>query len=132
MTTTCKKCGGTNVQVAIWIRPNSGEILDDFGSPDSYDTTWCEDCDDHTGVTWEPDPPVEKPEEKHGGATTKTEDSPISRLFNACSTDHEHEDLAQLLVRSGLLWECRCGYRSPENSETCDDCGDGNTAEVTP
>lgn len=48
----CKKCNGTNVQVATWVRVNTGEVIDDFGSPDCYDTTWCEDCEDHTGVDY--------------------------------------------------------------------------------
>lgn len=41
---TCTKCGGTNVQCAMWINPNTKEIHDDFGSWDETDTKFCEDC----------------------------------------------------------------------------------------
>lgn len=44
-TTYCTECGGTNVQVAAWINPNTNEVLDDFGSPGEKDTQYCADCD---------------------------------------------------------------------------------------
>lgn len=47
---TCRRCGGGQVQVAQWVRVNTDEIVGDYGSWDSTDTTWCEDCEDHTGV----------------------------------------------------------------------------------
>lgn len=46
----CGACGGTHIQIAMWVRPNTSEVLDDFGSPDQVDTTWCEDCQAHTGL----------------------------------------------------------------------------------
>lgn len=50
---SCTKCGGTNVQVAMWVRPNTEEILEDFGSWEETDTKYCEDCDDNTQLTLE-------------------------------------------------------------------------------
>ncbi len=43
----CSRCGGTNVQIAMWVRTNTEEVLDDFGSFDETDTKWCEDCEAH-------------------------------------------------------------------------------------
>ena len=43
----CCKCGGTNVQMAKWVNPNTGEVFGDFGSYDETDTKWCNDCDDN-------------------------------------------------------------------------------------
>lgn len=51
-TMVCLKCGSANVQVAMWVRPNTGEVIDCLGSSDETDTTFCEDCDDHTGVRY--------------------------------------------------------------------------------
>ena len=47
MPVRCSKCGGTNVQVAMWVRVNENKIMDDFGSWDFEDTKYCEDCDEH-------------------------------------------------------------------------------------
>jgi hypothetical protein len=44
----CATCKGTNIQTVCWVKTNSGEVIDDFGSWDSEDTKWCEDCDEHT------------------------------------------------------------------------------------
>lgn len=41
-TVTCSKCGGSNVQNAAWVRPNTGEVVNDEGP---IGDTWCEDCD---------------------------------------------------------------------------------------
>lgn len=46
----CKRCNGKNVQIATWTDPNTSEVFDDYGSFDSYETTWCDDCEDHTGL----------------------------------------------------------------------------------
>jgi hypothetical protein len=43
----CGACGGSNVEVAAWVNPNTGEVVDEFGSWDSLDTNWCHDCDAH-------------------------------------------------------------------------------------
>ena len=44
-TVKCKRCGGFNVQMAMWVDPNTNEIMEDFGSFDEQDTKWCNDCD---------------------------------------------------------------------------------------
>ena len=45
MSVRCKECGGANVQIAMWVNPNTGKTIDDFGSFDEADTKWCNDCD---------------------------------------------------------------------------------------
>lgn len=60
MTYRCKQCGGADVQIAMWVRPNRASqinqlhnaipgdaIVDDFGSWNSLDTQWCSDCEEH-------------------------------------------------------------------------------------
>lgn len=58
----CTECKGTNVQVAMWVRPNTRQILDDFGSFDHTDTKWCDDCQDHV-LLEEFEPPEITPEQ---------------------------------------------------------------------
>lgn len=53
--TICARCGGTNVQVVCWVDPNTQQVLDEYWSHDNNDGTWCNDCDDHTGVVEKPD-----------------------------------------------------------------------------
>lgn len=60
----CRRCKGTNVQVATWVQPNTREIRDDFGSWDELDTKWCDDCDDHTEL-WDDDLGPVPDEEAH-------------------------------------------------------------------
>ena len=50
----CAGCGGTNLQVAMWVNAGSGEVdepvFDLYLDPDqsSFTATWCEDCtEDH-------------------------------------------------------------------------------------
>lgn len=43
----CTECGGTNVEVAMWVNPNTDEIGEEFGSGTTADTQWCHDCEDH-------------------------------------------------------------------------------------
>jgi len=47
----CAKCGGTNVQHAMWVSLNEGDdgcIVDTFGSWCDGDNSWCNDCDEPT------------------------------------------------------------------------------------
>ena len=44
----CKKCGGTNIEVKMWVDANDDTVLDSCGEEDS--DTWCRDCEDHTGI----------------------------------------------------------------------------------
>lgn len=60
MTTSyCARCGGTNVQLQMWVYVNNlppnesmpipaGTVLDYCSEDD--DSTWCDDCQDHTGL----------------------------------------------------------------------------------
>ena len=63
--TRCCRCGGTNVQVAMWVRPNGLAVVDggewlhddqDYAVQHGYQ--WCEDCGEHTYLvtdTWAED-----------------------------------------------------------------------------
>jgi hypothetical protein len=42
--TRCSVCGGSNVQRATWVSPNTLEVHDDFSGPGD---TWCEDCSEN-------------------------------------------------------------------------------------
>ncbi len=41
----CAVCGSLNVQYAVWYRPLTSEVMDEFGSWNAGDNTFCEDCD---------------------------------------------------------------------------------------
>jgi len=49
-TTHCTVCGGCNVQRMHWVRPNTGQVLEEAfdETPRDFDVTWCEDCQEHT------------------------------------------------------------------------------------
>jgi|TARA_R110002110_G_scaffold1445_3_gene6173 hypothetical protein len=38
----CQECNGTNVNIAVWVNPNTDERLDDAALD-----PWCEDCEEH-------------------------------------------------------------------------------------
>jgi len=40
----CKTCKGFNVQHAHWVRVNTNEVMDVFGSWNEHDAAYCEDC----------------------------------------------------------------------------------------
>jgi len=44
----CSQCGGKNVQIHAWVDANTNKYIGD----DMWDDgdTWCEDCEDHTGL----------------------------------------------------------------------------------
>lgn len=44
----CARCGGTNVQHAMWVDVNTDEVHDAFGSWCNGDNSWCHDCGEHT------------------------------------------------------------------------------------
>ena len=46
----CAECGGSDVSYAIWHRPNTDENGDVFGTWNSGDNTFCDDCDDCTNL----------------------------------------------------------------------------------
>ena len=47
---TCKACGAADVEIAMWVRQDTMEPVDDYGSFGEYDTTWCHQCEEHEGV----------------------------------------------------------------------------------
>jgi len=49
-TMVCDECGGENVQVKAWVKPNKGNTYVD-GAGDDVDDNWCEDCDEHVGLS---------------------------------------------------------------------------------
>lgn len=48
----CEVCGGTNVQVACWVRINTNEVQDGYWSWNNCDGNWCEDCGEHTRLIY--------------------------------------------------------------------------------
>ena len=46
----CSQCGGKNVQAAYWVRVNTKEVMDLFGSWNEPDTVYCENCRDHCPI----------------------------------------------------------------------------------
>lgn len=49
---TCDECGGTDVEMRQWVKPNEDFKVSDDCIPDNSDT-WCKDCEDHTGIILE-------------------------------------------------------------------------------
>ena len=43
----CGECGGQNVQHAMWVRVNTDEVVDSFGTWNFDGSAWCEDCETH-------------------------------------------------------------------------------------
>lgn len=46
----CPVCGGTNVQLLAWIDANTNVWCCDINSHLEKEDTWCEDCEEHTGL----------------------------------------------------------------------------------
>lgn len=46
MTLVCKKCGGKNIGVKVWIDPNTDIVLDTCSDGEIEDN-WCNDCEIH-------------------------------------------------------------------------------------
>lgn len=46
----CPECGGTNVQVMAWVDANTNKFCSNVNDPVEVEDTWCEDCEDHTGL----------------------------------------------------------------------------------
>lgn len=46
----CPVCGGTNVQIMAWINANTNEYVSDVNTPAEREDTWCDDCEEHTGL----------------------------------------------------------------------------------
>ncbi len=45
----CAKCGGLNIKIMDWVDPNTEELLGGSDDPSDYDT-YCETCEDNTGI----------------------------------------------------------------------------------
>lgn len=50
----CKACGSTNVQIGMWVNPNTMKVMseeplfDINQAPDNVGVQWCENCEEHT------------------------------------------------------------------------------------
>lgn len=42
----CSKCGGDRVQHTMWVRTNTGEVIDDYGTFNFPGRVFCEDCEE--------------------------------------------------------------------------------------
>lgn len=49
----CGTCGSKNVQYVAWVKANTNEVLEDFGSWNSADLTYCENCEDTCKIVTE-------------------------------------------------------------------------------
>ena len=47
----CTECGGTNVEIKMWVNPNTNEQSDTGGLERS--DCWCKDCEEHTELETE-------------------------------------------------------------------------------
>lgn len=52
--TTCDKCGSEDVQVKAWVNPNNLKEVEII-TPQEDNDTWCNACQEHTGVSPEED-----------------------------------------------------------------------------
>ncbi len=62
----CEECGGEDIQVAMWVNPNTGESDDWFGSGSCSSTQWCHRCEANCFVTLRAYP--EPQDTKEGGS----------------------------------------------------------------
>lgn len=46
----CSCCGGTNVQIMAWVDANTNKYCSDVNTPPEDEDTWCDNCEDHTGL----------------------------------------------------------------------------------
>lgn len=46
----CPICGGTHVQIIAWVDANTNQYCSDVNTPLEKEDTWCEDCEDYTGL----------------------------------------------------------------------------------
>ena len=42
----CQECGSENIQVKMWVNPNTNEVVDDECAEE---LCWCEECEAHQG-----------------------------------------------------------------------------------
>ena len=48
-TLVCAECGSPNVQIKMWVNPNTNEIGDGVSDGES-DDNWCCDCERHPNL----------------------------------------------------------------------------------
>ena len=111
----CRGCGSRNVQLAMWYRPNLDQVVDDFGSYDSTDTTWCEDCEGHEGtmrVDWKS---IDDEQLELLMAT-------LGALEDAADGDREIDVIQNAAIRAGILWRCHCGRLQTTSLVKCRAC----------
>ena len=43
----CEECGSTDVEMKMWVNPNTEEIAGDCSSPKEEEDCWCKMCEEH-------------------------------------------------------------------------------------
>lgn len=43
----CEECGSTDVEMKMWVNPNTEEIGGDCSSRKEEEDCWCKECEDH-------------------------------------------------------------------------------------
>lgn len=43
----CAECGSTNVDIKMWVNPNTGMISGTCSDLDEEDDNWCNNCENH-------------------------------------------------------------------------------------
>lgn len=46
----CAKCSSANIQVHMWVNPNTMEADDYVSDAGCPETQWCHDCDEHCTI----------------------------------------------------------------------------------
>jgi len=51
----CSNCGSDQVQMVVWYRPNTKEVVDEYGDPEDEGNCWCDVCEEHYELISEED-----------------------------------------------------------------------------
>ncbi len=43
----CTDCGSDEVEVIMWVNPNTYEIGEDYNCPPEVEDCWCKNCEEH-------------------------------------------------------------------------------------
>lgn len=55
----CSECGSKNVQMQMWVDPNTREVFDDVSS--DLKANWCDDCEENVTLEAVPDKALAAP-----------------------------------------------------------------------
>lgn len=59
----CSNCGSDQVQMVVWYRPNTKEVVDEYGDGYDVQNCWCDVCEEHYELILEEDYKAENNEE---------------------------------------------------------------------